>query len=118
ARSKSTLHVPDLSGVARVTETDGRYFQNSPPARATVQMAALPRGARVEIECVAATGGGARSGAAPGAVQSAVQSALAPKAIGPYSQGIGVSPGSFLFVSGQIPVDPTTGQPVQGDIGA
>ncbi|TMA40924.1 MAG: RidA family protein [Deltaproteobacteria bacterium] len=47
-----------------------------------------------------------------------MQSALAPKAVGPYSQGIGVSPGSFLFVSGQIPIDPTTGQPVQGDIGA
>ena len=50
--------------------------------------------------------------------EKAQQSALAPKAIGPYSQGIGVSPGSFLFVSGQIPVDPATGQPVQGDIGA
>ena len=115
---KTNIYVADLNEFTQINETYGRYFQKSPPARATVQMAALPQGARVEIECVAATGGGARSGAAPGAVQSAVQSALAPKAIGPYSQGIGVSPGSFLFVSGQIPVDPTTGQPVQGDIGA
>ena len=32
----------------------------------------------------------------------------APKAIGPYSQGVGAS-GKLLFVSGQIPVDPKTG---------
>ena len=113
---KTNIYVADLNEFTQINETYGRYFQKSPPARATVQMAALPQGARVEIECVAATG--ARPAAALGAVQSAVQSALAPKAIGPYSQGIGVSPGSFLFVSGQIPVDPTTGQPVQGDIGA
>src|SRR5438874_2252 len=101
---KTTIFLTDLADFNKVNETYGRYFQNSPPARATVQMAALPQGARVEIECVAATGGGAR----PSAVSGAVQSALAPKAIGPYSQGIGVSPGSFLFVSGQIPVDPAT----------
>src|SRR5207253_2450379 len=86
---KTTIYVADLNEFTQINETYGRYFQKSPPARATVQMAALPQGARVEIECVAATGGGARSAAAPGAVQSAVQSALAPKAIGPYSQGTG-----------------------------
>jgi 2-iminobutanoate/2-iminopropanoate deaminase len=31
----------------------GRYFPGEPPARATVQVAALPRGARVEIDAVA-----------------------------------------------------------------
>jgi 2-iminobutanoate/2-iminopropanoate deaminase len=40
----------------------------------------------------------------------------APKAIGPYSQAV-VS-GSLLFCSGQIPLDPATGQVVAGDIGA
>ena len=38
----------------------------------------------------------------------------APKAIGPYSQGIKV--GDFVFVSGQIPLDPETGIAVSGDI--
>ncbi len=38
----------------------------------------------------------------------------APAAIGPYSQG--VRAGGFLFVSGQIPLDPTTGQLVTGSI--
>ncbi len=38
----------------------------------------------------------------------------APKAIGPYSQAI--QAGSFLFLSGQIPLDPKTGELVKGDI--
>ncbi len=40
----------------------------------------------------------------------------APAAIGPYSQAIRA--GGFLFVSGQIPLDPATGTLVQGDIAA
>lgn len=38
----------------------------------------------------------------------------APKAIGPYSQAVRV--GDLLFASGQIPLDPTTGEMVQGGI--
>lgn len=38
----------------------------------------------------------------------------APAAIGPYSQAIRA--GNMLFVSGQIPLDPTTGQMVEGDV--
>lgn len=38
----------------------------------------------------------------------------APKAIGPYSQAIEVN--GFLFCSGQIPLDPNTGNLVEGDI--
>ncbi len=40
----------------------------------------------------------------------------APKPIGPYSQAIGA--GNFIFCSGQIPLDPLTGQLIQGDISA
>ena len=43
-----------------------------------------------------------------------VQTDKAPKAIGPYSQA--VRAGSFLFLSGQIPLDPKTGELVRGDI--
>lgn len=39
----------------------------------------------------------------------------APKVIGPYSQAIRV--GDFIFVSGQIPLDPETGSVIAGDIG-
>lgn len=41
----------------------------------------------------------------------------APAPIGPYNQGISAS-GRFLFLAGQIPLDPRTGQVIQGDIKA
>jgi 2-iminobutanoate/2-iminopropanoate deaminase len=47
-------------------------------------------------------------------MRTAVSTDGAPKAIGPYSQAIRA--GSLLFLSGQIPVDPATGQMVDGDI--
>jgi 2-iminobutanoate/2-iminopropanoate deaminase len=49
-------------------------------------------------------------------VRQAVSTPSAPKAIGPYSQAIRA--GSLLFVSGQVPIDPATGQIINGDIGA
>jgi 2-iminobutanoate/2-iminopropanoate deaminase len=49
-------------------------------------------------------------------VRHAVSTPTAPKAIGPYSQGIRA--GSLLFVSGQVPIDPATGQMIGGDIAA
>jgi 2-iminobutanoate/2-iminopropanoate deaminase len=48
--------------------------------------------------------------------REAVATDAAPAAIGPYSQAIRA--GSLLFVSGQIPLDPTTGAMVDGDIAA
>ena len=46
----------------------------------------------------------------------AISTPDAPAAIGPYSQAIRA--GEFLFVSGQIPLDPTTGALVDGDVRA
>jgi 2-iminobutanoate/2-iminopropanoate deaminase len=43
-----------------------------------------------------------------------IQTEKAPKAIGPYSQAI--QAGNFLFLSGQIPLDPKTEELVKGDI--
>jgi 2-iminobutanoate/2-iminopropanoate deaminase len=45
-----------------------------------------------------------------------VSTASAPTAIGPYSQGIRA--GGWVFVSGQVPIDPGTGQIIEGDIRA
>lgn len=42
-----------------------------------------------------------------------IVSEMAPKAIGPYS--LGVKAGGFIFFSGQIPLDPETGEMVTGD---
>jgi len=50
---KTTVYLKDLSEFARMNEVYGRYFPENPPARATVEVARLPREARVEIEAVA-----------------------------------------------------------------
>jgi 2-iminobutanoate/2-iminopropanoate deaminase len=50
---KTTVFLVDLADFAKVNEIYGSYFGEAPPARSTVQVAALPRGARVEIEAVA-----------------------------------------------------------------
>jgi 2-iminobutanoate/2-iminopropanoate deaminase len=44
------------------------------------------------------------------------EAAPAPVAGAPYSQAIAADPGAFLFVSGQVPVDPATGRLVADDI--
>src|SRR4051812_8671886 len=113
--AKTTIFLTDLADFTKVNDVYGRYFKNAPPARATVQVSALSRGARVAVEAVAISRAG-DSGAAGGPV--AVSTAKAPKAIGPYSQAMETGAGSLLFVSGQIPVDPATGELVQGDIAA
>jgi len=50
---KTTIFLTDLSDFAAVNEIYGRHFPTRPPARATVQVAALPKGALVEIEAIA-----------------------------------------------------------------
>jgi 2-iminobutanoate/2-iminopropanoate deaminase len=50
---KCTIYLADLADFAAVNEAYGRYFPKDPPARATVQVAALPKGARIEIGAVA-----------------------------------------------------------------
>ncbi len=49
-------------------------------------------------------------------MRQAIHTQDAPQAIGPYSQAIRT--GELLFVSGQIPLDPSTGEMVKGDIKA
>jgi 2-iminobutanoate/2-iminopropanoate deaminase len=51
---RTTIYLVDLGDFARVNEAYGRYFTPPYPARATVQVAALPRGALVEIDAIAA----------------------------------------------------------------
>ncbi len=48
--------------------------------------------------------------------REAVSSANAPRAIGPYSPAIRA--GQLLFLSGQIPIDPSTGNMIDGDVAA
>jgi 2-iminobutanoate/2-iminopropanoate deaminase len=48
--------------------------------------------------------------------KQAISPAGAPKPIGPYSAAL--KAGQFLFISGQVPFDPATGQMIEGDIAA
>jgi 2-iminobutanoate/2-iminopropanoate deaminase len=50
---RTTIYLVDLGDFARVNEIYGRHFHAPYPARATVGVAALPRGARVEIDAIA-----------------------------------------------------------------
>lgn len=50
---KTTVFLADISQFSAMNEVYSRYFTQNPPARSTVQAAALPLGARVEIEAVA-----------------------------------------------------------------
>jgi 2-iminobutanoate/2-iminopropanoate deaminase len=50
---KATIYLTDLQSFALVNEVYGSYFTGPPPARATVQVAGLPRGAQVEIDAIA-----------------------------------------------------------------
>lgn len=52
---KTTIYLTDLKDFAAVNEIYGNYFTKNFPARATVQVAALPKGANIEIEAVAQT---------------------------------------------------------------
>lgn len=47
-------------------------------------------------------------------IKEVIHSDRAPRALGPYSQAVKI--GNLIFVAGQIPVDPDTGEIVQGDI--
>jgi 2-iminobutanoate/2-iminopropanoate deaminase len=51
--AKTTIYLTDLKDFAIVNEVYGKHVGASPPARATVQVAALPRGVAVEIDAIA-----------------------------------------------------------------
>ncbi len=51
---KTTIFLVDMADFAAVNEVYGRFFSQAPPARSTVAVSALPKGALVEIEVTAA----------------------------------------------------------------
>jgi 2-iminobutanoate/2-iminopropanoate deaminase len=50
---KTTVYLTDLSEFARMNQVYEKFFLDTKPARACVQVAALPKGAKVEIDAVA-----------------------------------------------------------------
>jgi 2-iminobutanoate/2-iminopropanoate deaminase len=61
---KTTIFLTDFADFQTVNEIYGSHFKKDPPARSTVQVAALPKGARVEIEVIAVDEGEKRGGVA------------------------------------------------------
>ena len=54
---KATVYLSDMNDFARMNRVYEKSFANSKPARACVQVAALPKGAKVEIDVIAAAHG-------------------------------------------------------------
>jgi 2-iminobutanoate/2-iminopropanoate deaminase len=50
---KTTVFLADMADFAEMNRVYGEFFPNNPPARSTIQVAALPKNAAVEIEAVA-----------------------------------------------------------------
>jgi 2-iminobutanoate/2-iminopropanoate deaminase len=50
---RCTIFLTDLADFGQVNEVYGRFFKGAPPSRSTVQVAALPKGAKVEIDAIA-----------------------------------------------------------------
>ncbi len=50
---KTTIFLTDMNDFAKVNEVYAKAFGDVKPARSTVAVSALPKGARVEIECIA-----------------------------------------------------------------
>jgi 2-iminobutanoate/2-iminopropanoate deaminase len=51
---KLTIYMTDMSAFAAVNEVYSSFFESDPPARVAIGVAALPRGAKVEIDAVVA----------------------------------------------------------------
>ena len=51
---KTTVYLTDLADFTRMNEVYARFLGKTPPARSTIQAAALPRGVKVEIDVIAA----------------------------------------------------------------
>jgi 2-iminobutanoate/2-iminopropanoate deaminase len=49
---KTTIFLTDLNNFKAVNEAYGEFFQDTPPARSTIQVAGLPLGAEIEIEFI------------------------------------------------------------------
>jgi len=53
---RATVYLADMGDFATVNEVYAEFFRESPPARVCVEVSALPKGARVEVDAVAKPG--------------------------------------------------------------
>jgi 2-iminobutanoate/2-iminopropanoate deaminase len=50
---RTTVYLADMNEFGAMNEVYGRYVVDPPPARATVQVARLPRDVKIEVDCIA-----------------------------------------------------------------
>lgn len=50
---KCSIFVSDMGNFGRINEVYGKYFDQNPPARETVEVSCLPKNVNVEISCIA-----------------------------------------------------------------
>ena len=53
---RTTVYLADMNEFGAMNEVYGRYIVDPPPARATVQVARLPRDVKIEVDCIAVIG--------------------------------------------------------------
>jgi len=112
---KTTVFVTDISDIEAVNEVFAEVFPGYVPSRSVVNASVLPLGASVQIDTVISHGDGTPPQLPEDTkllVIEASNTAEAPAA--PYSHTVAFS--HYNHISGQLPVDPATGQIVTGGI--
>lgn len=107
---KCQVYLANMDDYAAMNEVYGSYFKDRVPARTTVQAAALPAGAGVEIGCIAYADPAGISVVRP-------QAGSLPAPLGPYSPAVWA--GDTLYVSGmggQDPATRTVGESVEAQV--
>ena len=112
---RTTIFLTDITDIEAVNEVCAEFFPGYVPSRTVVNASALPLGASVQIETVVTHGDGTPPQLPEDTkllVIEASNTASAPAA--PYSHTVAFS--HYNHISGQLPVDPATGQIVTGGI--
>ncbi len=112
---RTTIFLTDIADIEAVNEVCAEFFPGYVPARTVVNASALPMGASVQIETVVTHGDGTPPQLPEDTkllVIEASNTASAPAA--PYSHTVAFS--HYNHISGQLPVDPATGQIVTGGV--
>ncbi len=100
-----TVYMTDLERFGEVNEVYGEFFAADPPARVTVGVVALPRGALVEIDAVVALGPGSPRGSQPSEV-SGEQPLSPPPPATPLCPGGRVPRGAAPLPAQRVPLQP------------
>ena len=109
---KITIFLKNISDINAVDEVYTTFFQSDLPTRTTVEVAALPMDALVQIEAVISNGEGTTPQTSLDLIKVSRNTKNAPKGL--YSQTAAFS--HYNNISAQLPIDPKTGKMVAGGV--